>query len=126
MEDVQGASSMIGVRQLRRNINTIRKMLSVGMYLDAKPYYNKKFYYRYSEQGFPIFQNELLSDEIQKLRFTIEMLSRYRGVSNNSWLEDVISKLEYRFGIKSNCENVVTFEQNEQLKRIIKISFRGY
>lgn len=101
-------------------------MLSVGMYLDAKPYYNKKFYYRYSEQGFPIFQNELLSDEIQKLRFTIEMLSRYRGVSNNSWLEDVISKLEYRFGIKSNCENVVTFEQNEQLKRIIKISFRGY
>ncbi|MDO4802098.1 MAG: WYL domain-containing protein [Prevotellaceae bacterium] len=122
LEDVQGGDSMVGVRQLRGDINAIRKMLPNGIYLDAKPYYDKKCYYRYSERDFSIFQNELSPDEVQKLRSTIEMLSRYRGVPNNAWLEEVISNLEYRFGIKSNSDNVVSFEQNEQLKGLEYLS----
>lgn len=116
LKDVEGSNSMISVRQLRSDINAIRKILPDGIYLDAKPYYDKKCYYRYSEKNFSIFQNELSPDEVQKLRSTIEMLSRYRGVPNNVWLEEVISNLEYRFGIKSNSKNVVAFEQNEQLQ----------
>ena len=50
------------------------------------------------------------------------MLSRYRGAPNNAWLEEVISNLEYRFGIKSNSDNVVAFEQNEQLKGLEYLS----
>ena len=122
LEDVQGGDSMIGVRQLRGDINAIRKMLPHGIYLDAKPYYDKKCYYRYSERDFSIFQNELSADEVQELRSTIDMLSRYRGVPNHAWLEEVISNLEYRFGIKSNSENVVAFEQNEQLQGLEYLS----
>lgn len=122
LKDVEGGDSMISVRQLRGDINAIRKMLPDGIYLDAKPYYEKKCYYRYSERDFSIFQNELSVDEVQKLRSTIEMLSRYRGVPNNAWLEEVISNLEYRFGIKSNSKNVVAFEQNEQLKGLEYLS----
>ena len=44
------------------------------------------------------------------------MLGRFRGLDNNSWLEEVISNLEYRFGLKSNRENIVSFEQNNDLK----------
>ena len=44
------------------------------------------------------------------------MLSRYRGFPGNVWLEEVISKLEYRFGVKTNRENIVVFDQNEKLK----------
>lgn len=122
LEDVQGGDSMIGIRQLRGDINAIRKMLPNGIYLEVKPYYDKKCYYRYSERDFSIFQNELSPDEVLKLRSTIEMLSRYRGVPNNAWLEGVISNLEYRFGIKSNNENIVAFEQNEQLKGLEYLS----
>lgn len=43
------------------------------------------------------------------------MLGRYRGGANR-WLEEVISNLELRFGIKTNREHVVAFEQNEQLR----------
>lgn len=50
------------------------------------------------------------------LRSTIDILSRFRGVPNNAWLEDVISNLEFRFGVKPNTENVVSFEQNNLLK----------
>lgn len=122
LEDLQGADSMIGIRQLRSDINAIRKMLPDGVYLNAKPYYDKKCYYRYSKHNFSIFQNELSVDEVQKLRSTIEMLGRYRGIPNNAWLEEVISNLEYRFGIKSNNDNVVSFEQNEQLKGLEYLS----
>ena len=34
------------------------------------------------------------------------------------YLEEVISNLEYRFGLKANAEHLVSFEQNEQLKGI--------
>ena len=34
------SDSMISVRQLRGDINAIRKMLPHGIYLDAKPYYD--------------------------------------------------------------------------------------
>jgi predicted DNA-binding transcriptional regulator YafY len=122
LADVRGRDSMIKERQLRDDINAIRKMLPCGIYLDAKPYYDKKCYYRYSERDFSIYQNELSAEEVQELRSTIDMLSRYRGVPNNAWLEEVISNLEYRFGIKSNSDNVVAFEQNEQLKGLEYLS----
>lgn len=53
---------------------------------------------------------------MQNLRATIEMLSKYRGLPSNGWLEEVISNLELRFGVKSDAENLVSFGQNEQLK----------
>lgn len=122
LADVRGRDSMIKERQLRDDINAIRKMLPYNVYLDAKPYYDKKCYYQYSERDFSIYQNELSAEEVQKLRSTIDMLSRYRGIPNNAWLEEVISNLEYRFGIKSNSDNVVAFEQNEQLKGLEYLS----
>ena len=35
---------------------------------------------------------------------------------SNAWLEDVISNLEFRFGVKPNTENIVSFDHNDLLK----------
>ena len=120
--DVNGSKSMIMERQLRGDLNAIRKMLPDDIYLEAIPYNGKKCYYRYSEPDFSIYKNELSLTEVQNLRFTIEMLSKYRGLPSNGWLEEVISNLEIRFGVKGNAENLVSFEQNEQLKGIEYLS----
>lgn len=37
-------------------------------------------------------------------------------VPSNAWLEDVISNLEFRFGVKPNNENIVSFDHNDLLK----------
>lgn len=116
--DANGSDSMIKMRQLRSDLNAIRKMLPDGVYLDALPYEGKQCYYRYSVDDFSIYKNELSVVEIQNLRSTIEMLSKYRGLPSNGWLEEVISNLEIRFGVKRNAENLVSFDQNEQLKGI--------
>lgn len=75
----------------------------------------RKKYIRYADEEYSIFKNELSPEELTNLRSTIEMLGRYRGIPSNAWLEEVISNLEYRFGVKSNSENLIEFEQNERL-----------
>jgi predicted DNA-binding transcriptional regulator YafY len=120
--DANGPGSMIKMRQLRSDINAIRKMLPDGVYLDAVPYDGKLCYYRYSEADFSIYRNELSVTEVQNLRSTIEMLSKYRGLPSNGWLEEVVSNLEIRFGVKGNAENLVSFGQNEQLKGLEYLS----
>ena len=78
----------------------------------------KKIYYRYRNRDFSINKQELTANELAQLRTTILTISRYRGLPSNEWLEDVISNLEYRFHLKPNSENIISFEQNQGLRGI--------
>lgn len=109
----------IGLRQLRQDISDMKgsKLFCAPIEYykiqqDGKPLY----YYRYSDPKFSIYKSELNEDELKTLRETIEMLGKYRGGPANAWLEEVITNLEYRFGIVGNSENLVSFEQNPMLK----------
>jgi predicted DNA-binding transcriptional regulator YafY len=105
----------VGVRQIRDDIKYMRDRVSYNAPIEAVPFDGKKCYYHYSDPNFSIFNNELTAEEVTKLTSTIDMLGRYRGGSNR-WLEEVISSLELRFGIKANTENIVSFEHNDQLR----------
>lgn len=97
-------------------------MLPDNIYLDAKSFEGKKCYYRYSEQDYSIYQNGLSVAEVNSLCSTIEMLGKYRGIAGNAWVEDVISNLELRFGVKSDGENLVSFQQNSDLEGLEYLS----
>lgn len=94
----------------------MRDRVTFNAPIKAYQFDGRKCYYRYEDRSFSIFNNELSTEEVTTLRHTIEMLGRFRGGPSNAWLEEVISNLEYRFGVKTNKENVVAFEQNELLK----------
>ena len=117
--DMYGSGTSI--RQIRDDIKYMRDRISYNAPIEAIPFNGKKCYYRYSDPNYSIYNNELTVDEITKLSSTIEMLGRYRGDSNR-WLEEVISHLELRFGIKTNRQNIVSFEQNEQLQGLEYLS----
>ena len=108
--------TQISIRQIREDIKYMRDRVTYNAPIEAYPFDGRKSYYRYSDPTFSIFNNELSTEEVASLRSTIDILSRFRGVPNNAWLEDVISNLEFRFGVKPNTENVVSFEQNNLLK----------
>ncbi|WP_278989780.1 helix-turn-helix transcriptional regulator [Segatella bryantii] len=110
--------SEVSVRQIRDDIKYMRDRITYNAPIEAVPYDGKKCYYRYEDKNFSIFNNELSTEEVTTLRSTIEMLARFRDGSRNAWLEEVISNLELRFGIKANRDKVVSFEQNDQLKGI--------
>ena len=112
----------VSMRQIREDIKYMRDRVTYNAPIKAYPWDGKKCYYRYTDRDFSIFNNELSIEEINTLRSTLDMLGNYRGIPGNAWLEEVISNLEYRFGIKSNKNNVVAFEQNEQLKGLEYLS----
>jgi len=107
--------SEVSERQIRDDIKSMRERVAYDAPIVAVPFDGKRCYYRYSDPNFTIFNNELTVEEITKLSSTINMLGRYRGGANR-WLEEVISNLELRFGIKTNREHIVSFEQNDQLR----------
>lgn len=106
----------VSIRQIRDDIKYMRDRVTFNAPIKAYQYDGRKCYYRYEDRSFSIFNNELSTEEVTTLRHTIEMLGRFRGGPSNAWLEEVISNLEYRFGVKTNKEDVVAFEQNELLK----------
>lgn len=112
----------ICLRQIREDIKYMRDRVSYDAPIVAYPFDGKRCYYRYSDCEFSIFKNELSIDELSKLRSTIEMLGRYRGAPGNAWLEEVISSLEYRFGVKPMNEKLISFDQNHQLKGLEYLS----
>ena len=108
----------VSLRQIRADISYMKDRVSYDAPIEAIPYDGKKCYYRYSDPDFSIFNSDLSNEEVEKLRTTIKMLGRFRGIPGNAWLEEVISNLEYRFGVKANNDNIVAFDQNTQLKGI--------
>lgn len=109
-------NTQISIRQIREDIKFMKDRVTYNAPIEAYPFEGRKCYYRYSDKNFSIFNNELSAEEIASLRSAIDILGRFRGVPSNAWLEETISNLEYRFGIKPHTENVVSFEQNELLK----------
>ena len=106
----------VSLRQIREDIKYMRDRVTYDAPIKAYQYDGKKCYYRYEDRNFTIFNNALSVDDMNKLQSTIDMLGKFRGAAANIWLEEVISSLEYRFGLKSNAEQLVSFEQNDQLR----------
>ena len=107
----------VSLRQIRADITYMRDRVSYNAPIVARPIEGRRCYYTYEDPHFSIFSSELSVEEVKNLLSTIDMLGRYRS-PKNAWLEEVISSLELRFGIKANRDKVVSFEQNDQLKGI--------
>lgn len=105
----------ISERQIREDIANM-KLAPYDAPIKTVRYRGNKVYYTYSDSSYCLFENELTADELKNLRATIDMLGRYRGIPANAWLEEVISSLEVRFGVKPNSEKLVSFAQNDKLK----------
>lgn len=81
----------------------------------------RKPYYRYSDPNFTINEQPLTDEEAQQFKTMIITLSRFRGLPSNAWVEELISNLEWRFNLKGKNENIVSFEQNLNLKGLDKL-----
>lgn len=106
----------ISLRQLRVDISNMRDSKYFNAPIKAYPLIGHKCYYQYETEGFSIYNNVLTAEELGSLRKTIDLLRKFRGLDQYAWLEDVLTNLELRFGIKPNSESVVSFDQIGQLK----------
>ena len=63
----------VSLRQIRADITYMRDRVTYNAPIVAYQYEGRKCYYRYEDMNFSIFNNELSTEEVVKLRSTIEM-----------------------------------------------------
>lgn len=75
----------------------------------------KKVYYRYADPTFSINQQPLSQAEATQLQQAVMTLTRFRGLPQYEWIEEVITNLEHRFNLNGKSQGIVCFEQNPML-----------
>lgn len=77
----------------------------------------KRVYYRYSDKNFSIKKQTINESEANQLKETLSILSRFKGMPQFDWMEELLIRIESTFKLKSTTNNpIIGFEQNPYLK----------
>jgi predicted DNA-binding transcriptional regulator YafY len=102
---------------------------------------NRKVFYRYSDKSFSIKNQGINQAEAEQLKETLTILTRFKGMPQFEWIEEMQIRLEDTFKLKGNIQYAVGFEQNPFLKGLnhftaifnaiqnevtLKIKYQGY
>lgn len=113
--DYTGHSDGIGRRQIFEDIKFMESdqgwSISLERHKDGK-----KVYYRYTDPGYSIKKQSVNELEAKQLRETLSILTRFKGMPQFDWVEEILVRFESAFNLKGNAKMVVGFEQNPYLK----------
>jgi len=76
----------------------------------------KKVYYRYASRSFSIRNQSINESELNQLKETLLTLSRFRGMPQFEWMEELMIRIESTFALTGSNKVVVGFEQNPYLR----------
>lgn len=76
----------------------------------------RKIYYEYEDKSFSIYNIPLNDDEMAQLAQTISILSKFEGMPNFDWVDDLIEHFKSSLNIPSTRETIVAFDENFDLK----------
>ena len=100
-----------------------------------------KVYYRYSIISFSINNQPLNETEENQLKEALLTLSRFKGMPQFEWVDEISARLDSGLGLSSNIQKIIEFEQNSFLKglefitpiynttlykQVIKISYKSF
>ncbi len=110
-----GLTTGISRKMIYLDIDFMESEAGWGIELE-KTTINRYVYYRYKDPKYSIRKAPLNPDEINRLKETIQTLSRIKGLPQFEWMEELIKKLELDFGIIKTENEIVGFQQNIDLK----------
>ena len=76
----------------------------------------RKIYYEYEDKSFSIYNIPLNDDDMAQLAQTISILSKFEGMPNFDWVDDLIEHFKSSLNIPSTRETIVAFDENFDLK----------
>jgi len=76
----------------------------------------RKVYYRYEDKSFSISNQGINTSEAEQLKETLSILSRFKGLPQFEWIEEMQVRLEDTFKLRGTDTADVSFEQNPYLK----------
>lgn len=73
-------------------------------------------YYYYTDPNYSLRNQQINELEAQQLRSAIMVLSRFKGMPQFDWVNEVIPKIEQQFGLNNESVEFIGFDQNVDLK----------
>jgi predicted DNA-binding transcriptional regulator YafY len=75
-----------------------------------------RVFYRYSDSSFSINNQPLNETEENQLKEALLMLSRFKGMPQFEWVDEINARLDTGFGLSNSSEKFIEFEQNHYLQ----------
>lgn len=79
-------------------------------------------YYFYNSPDYSILNLPMSQEEMNQLSETIKMLSRFKGLPDCSWMEEVLARFDDTFQLSDHPKGIVSFAQNPFLKGMCHFS----
>lgn len=76
--------------------------------------YGTRKYIRYS-YDFSIMSTPISEMELSQLQVAVTSLQKYRGLPFYDWIDELLTKLQFRLGVRRDDENLIGFEQNKEM-----------
>lgn len=113
LNDYDGSS--VSERTIRDDIRFMQRQAGGGVPLVIKRE-GHKVYYQYSDRNFSIKELPMSQSEAEILSDTIQMLSRFKGLPNQDWLNATLVQMKSAFSIDNLSSSYVSLSQNENLR----------
>lgn len=79
----------------------------------------QKVYFIYSDPDYSILKQPLNEEEANQIRSALMVLSRFKGMPQFEWVQEIIPRIEQSFGLKQEgARDIISFDGNEYLKGI--------
>ncbi|NDV83905.1 YafY family protein [Bacteroides sp. 51] len=110
LTELNPKSSGIQRRQLFEDIRFMEDSQGYEAPIERKRE-NRRMYYRYSDPDFSINKRPLNQQEASQLRESLQTLTRFRGMPQFGWVEEISARLTQEFGLAAS-EKVIGFYDN--------------
>jgi predicted DNA-binding transcriptional regulator YafY len=114
---IDPSSNGISVRTLREDIAFMES--DAGWQADIERVkVSRKSIYRYRDPNFSINNQPLSKTELIQIKSALEIISRFDGMPQFSWVNEIVTKINNGFELKDNTSHIISFDSNAYLKGI--------
>ncbi len=115
LEEYSGPTKGISRRQLFEDIKYMESDQGWAIPLERHPE-GKRTWYRYADPDYSINKRPLNENEADQLKEALLTLSRFKGMPQFQWVDELVARLEAGFGLRKGAERIIEFEENPYLK----------
>ncbi len=115
LKDLDTTTNGIKRRQLFDDIRFMESEQGWFIPLVRKPF-GKKVYYRYEDPNFSINNHPLNNSEMEQIKAALQIFSRFSGIPQFEWVNEIVPMLESKFGLIERKKEVICYEGNVDLK----------
>lgn len=113
-----GENYSVTERQVRKDIKFLMENPEIYAPIEKEQIGHKKYYY-YEDKNFSLSKMPLTQDEVTKMREALNLLTRFRGMPQFGWIEEIVARLESKLFVSNQPqEAIIGFQEPIRLESV--------